>query len=88
MIDQFPKLWTGIGCLKNVQVKLHIDTSVPPVAVRHNRVPFHQQQKVAKEIAKLEAADIIECQAQPSACPELSRHQNQRSRMKSGFALT
>ena len=26
VIDQFPKLWTGIGCLKNVQVKLHIDT--------------------------------------------------------------
>ena len=28
--------------------------------MRHNRVPFHQQQKVAKEIAKLEAADVIE----------------------------
>ena len=60
VIDQFPKLWTGIGRLKGVQVKLHIDKSVPPVAVRHNRVPFHQQQKVAKEINKLEAADIIE----------------------------
>ena len=60
VVDRFPKLWTGIGCLKGVEVKLHIDKSVPPVAVRHNRVPFHQQQKVAKEIAKLEAADVIE----------------------------
>ena len=60
VVDRFPKLWDGIGSLKGVQVKLHIDTSVPPVAVRHNRVPFHQQQKGAKEIAKLEAADVIE----------------------------
>ena len=60
VVDRFPKLWTVIGCLKGVEVKLHIDKSVPPVAVRHNRVPFHQQQKVAKEIATLEAADVIE----------------------------
>ena len=57
VVDRFPKLWTGIGCLKGVEVKLHIDKSVPPLAVRHNSVPF--QQKVAKEIAKLEAADVI-----------------------------
>ena len=48
-IDRFPKLWDGIGCLKGVQVKLHIDKSVPPVAVRHNRVYFHQQQKVERK---------------------------------------
>ena len=41
-------------------MKFHMDKSVPPVAVRHSRVPLHQQQKVAKEIAKLEAADVIE----------------------------
>ena len=47
-------------------MKLHIDTWVPPVTVRQNRVPFHQQQKVAKEIVKLEAADIIEMVSGPT----------------------
>ena len=60
LVKRFPRLWTGIGCLKGVQVKLHIDHSVPPVAQKHNRVPFHKQAKVAKEIAKLGADDIIE----------------------------
>lgn len=46
--------------MKGVKVKLHIDNSVPPVAQKHNHVPFHKQAKVAKEIAKLEAEDIIE----------------------------
>ena len=60
VVRRFPKLCTGIGCLKGVQVKLHIDQSVPPVVVRHSRVPFHLQDKVAREVEKLEAADIIE----------------------------
>ena len=59
VFDRFPTLWTGIGCLKGVEVKLHINKSVPTVAVRHNRVPFYQQRKVAKEIPKLETADVI-----------------------------
>ena len=43
-----------------MQIKLHIDQSVPPVVVRHSRVPFHLQEKVAREVEKLEAANIIE----------------------------
>ena len=50
----------GIGCLKNTQVKLHIDTTVPPVARKHNRTPFHMRTKVAAEIQKLEQEGIIE----------------------------
>ena len=49
-----------ICCLYDVQVKLHIDYSLPPVPQKHSRVPFHRREKVAKEIAKLEAADTIE----------------------------
>ena len=66
VVDRFPKLWTGIGCIKGVELKLHIDKSVSPVAVRHNRIPFHQQQKIVKEIAKLEAADVIEKVSSPT----------------------
>ena len=60
VVRRFPKLWKGIGCLKGVQVKLHIDNSVPPVAQKHSRVPFHRREKAAKEIAKLKAADIVD----------------------------
>ena len=41
VFDRFSTLWTGIGCLKGVEVKRHINKSVPPVAVRHNRVPYN-----------------------------------------------
>ena len=39
---------------------LHIDSIAPPVAKQHSRVPCHRWAKVAKEIAKLEDADVIE----------------------------
>ena len=40
--DQFPSLFDGgIGKIDGGRVKLHIDTSVQPVAQRHRRIPFH-----------------------------------------------
>ena len=50
----------GIGKLKGVEVKLHIDQSVPPVAQRARRTPFHMRKKVAKELDQLEQQGIIE----------------------------
>lgn len=60
VLKQYPGITDGIGCLKGVTVKLHIDSSVPPVARKHSRVPFHFRDKVAQEIDKLLKADIIE----------------------------
>ena len=60
VVRRFPKLWKETGYMKDVQVKLHIDNSVPSVPQKHSRVAFHRWEKVAKEIAKLEAADTIE----------------------------
>ena len=60
LVDKFPKLWDGIGCLRGQQLQLHIDPSVPPIATKYNRVPFHRREKVEKEIQKLVVADIIE----------------------------
>lgn len=57
---QFPGLFSGIGKLKNIQVKLHIDPSVKPVAQQHRRVPFHLQQMVEAEIQNMLDQDIIE----------------------------
>jgi len=39
--SKFPTLFGGIGQLKDVTVKLHIDTSIQPVAQQPRRVPFH-----------------------------------------------
>jgi hypothetical protein len=50
ILAQYPGITDGIGCLKDVEVKLHIDKSIPPVARKHNRVPFHLREKVEKEI--------------------------------------
>ena len=55
--SKYPRLSTGIGKLKNYQVKLHI---VKPVAQGHRRVPFHLRKKVEQELEKLETQDIIE----------------------------
>ena len=71
IIKRFPRLWTGIVRLKGVQVKLHIDNSVPPVAQKHSRVPFHKQAKVAKEIAKLEAVSRIVMPPKPKKPDEI-----------------
>ena len=40
----------GIGGLKNIQVTLHIDKTVPPVARKHDRTPFHLHTKEFAEI--------------------------------------
>lgn len=38
LLAQFSPLFDGIGCLKGRMIKLHIDDSVQPVALRHRRV--------------------------------------------------
>ena len=43
----------GIGCLKNIQVTLHIDKTVPPLAHKHDRTPFRLHTKEFAEIQKL-----------------------------------
>lgn len=57
IIAKFPRLFSGLGQLKGMQVKLHIDPSVQPVKQPQRRVPFHVRPKVEQ---KLEDAGIIE----------------------------
>ena len=59
LFTKYPGISDGIGCLKNTQVTLH-DKTVPPVARKHDRTPFHMCTKVAAEIQKLEQEGIIE----------------------------
>ena len=54
LIQKFSYIFDGIGTLKDVEAKLHIDSSVPPVAQPARRVPFHLRKKVEQELAQLE----------------------------------
>ena len=66
LVDSHPELFTGIGKLKDFQVRLHIDPDVQPTCQPHRRVPFHIRQKVEAELQKLENDDIIEKMTGPT----------------------
>lgn len=57
---EFPSLFTGLGKLKNFQVKLQIKTDVKPVARPHRRIPFKMRNGVEKEVRRLDEEDITE----------------------------
>ena len=58
--QQHPRLFEGIGRVKDVTIKLYIDHSVKPVANQHRRVPLHLRAAVEKELQELEDRDVIE----------------------------
>lgn len=68
VLQQFTTIFTGLGCMKDKAIKLHIDDTVTPVALPHGRIPFHIRAKVEEELRKLEAADIIERATGPTPC--------------------
>ena len=43
LTEQYAEIFTGIGKLKDYEVKLHIDKSVIPVAQPARRVPFREK---------------------------------------------
>ena len=57
---EYPDIFDGIGKMKDFQVRLHIDPSVPPVTQRNRRIPFHLRKKLDVELDKLERPGIIE----------------------------
>ena len=60
LLQNYPKLFEGIGRLKNAEVTLHIDERVPPVAQATRRIPSHMRKAVAKELINQEEQRIIE----------------------------
>ena len=54
-MQQYPSVFRGIGKLKGVEVKLHIDKQVTPVAQPARRIPFREN-----ELEQLEQRGIIE----------------------------
>ena len=63
ILDKFP---SGVGRLKDFQLKLNIDESVKPVIQPPRRVPFSARAMVEKKLKELEEQDIIEKVDEPT----------------------
>ena len=74
LIAEFTHIFEGTGELKDCEVKLHIDQSVPPVAQPARRIPFHMRNKVSAALEQLEQQGIIEKVQGPTpfVSPEVS----------------
>eukprot|EP00057_Strongylocentrotus_purpuratus_P001926 XP_003723494.1 PREDICTED: uncharacterized protein K02A2.6-like [Strongylocentrotus purpuratus] len=60
MSSSYADLFNGLGKLKDVKCKLHIDETVKPVVQPHRRIPFHVRKQTEKELQRLLDLDIIE----------------------------
>jgi hypothetical protein len=58
--EQYPNLFNGVGKMKNVQIRIHVDDSVKPVQTQHRRIPFHVRSAVEAEIQRMLKDGIIE----------------------------
>ena len=57
---KFPKVFQGLGKLKNYKLKLHIDENIQPVAQPVCRIPFSRRAKVNEKLEELLKLDVIE----------------------------
>ena len=60
LTSEYHDLFSGIGCLKHFELKLHINPQVKPVAQSERRTPFHIREKVNQELDNLTKQGIIE----------------------------
>ena len=60
VFQRYPSLFTGLGKMKNVEVKLHIDGNVSPVHQTHRRISFYQCKSLETCVESLLQQDIIE----------------------------
>ena len=60
VFEKYPKVFKGIGKLKDKQVTLHINKSVVPQAQRYRKTPFPLRKKIEEKLKELEDNDIIE----------------------------
>ena len=53
VFEKYPHLFKGIGKMKDVKVKLHINKDLHPVKQLHRRILFHQRKNVKKCLDEL-----------------------------------
>ena len=67
VVDKHPDVFSGLGKLRNVQLKLHIDPNIVPIQQPIRRIPFHTRQRVSEELKRLQDLDIIERVSGPTS---------------------
>ena len=60
ILDKQADVFSGIGKLKNFQLKLHVNPDITPVQQPICRIPFHMRKKVEAELERFQRLDIIE----------------------------
>ena len=58
--QKYPRVFSGLGTLKDYQLRLHIDHDVRPVAQPIRRIPFSRRVKVINKLKELEKLGVIE----------------------------
>lgn len=60
IFSQYPGVYSGLGKMRDVQVKLHIDENVKPINQTQLRITFHLRKSLDECIESLLDQDIIE----------------------------
>ena len=54
LCNKYSDVFKGMGNLKDVKVKIHVDENVKPVIQPLRRIPFHIRKQVEAELDRLE----------------------------------
>ena len=60
IVSKFPDIFSGLGKLKDYQLKIHVDKNVKPIAQPVRRLPFNIRKSVELKLKELEDLDVIE----------------------------
>ena len=60
LLREFPRIFNGVGKLKDFQAKLHIDESVEPTPQKLRPSPFGLREKIEEKLEELVNHDVIE----------------------------
>ncbi|MES9882797.1 MAG: RNase H-like domain-containing protein [Sedimenticola sp.] len=66
ILRSYEDRFTGIGKLKDFQLRLHIDKTVKPVAQPARKIPFKMRQQVEQKLKQLQEMDIVESVTGPT----------------------
>ena len=66
IVNEFKDVFTGVGRMKDVEIKLHVDKNDEPVIQPCRKIPLPLCEKVEQELQRLEDAGIIENVHEPT----------------------
>jgi len=66
IMRKFPDVFSGLGKLKDYQLKIHVDENVKPIAQPVRRLPFNIRKSVELKLKEFEELDVIERVHEPS----------------------